>query len=186
MPGLGANAAHLLSAGRSVPMAPGLSDDEVDHVESSFGFTFADDHREFLATGLPVGEGWPNWRAEGHRQLERQLRLPADGILFAVEWKQFWDDGWGERPARMKDALRSAVYQLARVPRMVPVHAHCYLPAGRGSSGHPVLSIYQAEIRVVAADLRDYVTRLSAPAPPPTAVPTVEFWSDACRRDYGC
>ncbi|MGE2712682.1 hypothetical protein ACQI4L_01355 [Mycolicibacterium litorale] len=177
MSGSGADAAHRLASLGTVPMAPGLSDDEVTRIESSFGFTFADDHRDFLTTALPVGEGWPNWR-EGHRQLDRQLRLPADGILFAVEWKQFWDGGWGKRPTRMKDALRSAVYQLARVPRMVPVYSHCYLPA-ETPSGHPVLSIYQADIRVVADSLLDYVNRLSdGPAAPPAALPTVGFWSD--------
>lgn len=119
-------------------------------IQSTFGFAFADDHRDFLTSSLPVGQGWPNWRADGGRNLDKHLRLPVDGILFAVEWKQFWDDSWGKRPARMKDALRSGAYQLARVPRMVPVHSHCYLPAGAHSSGHPV----------------------------PTALPTVGFWSD--------
>ncbi|WP_193043583.1 hypothetical protein [Mycolicibacterium baixiangningiae] len=181
---LGADAATRLAALGVVPMAPGLSDDEVAHIESSYGFAFADDHRDFLTTALPVGEAWPNWRADGRRSLDKHLRLPVDGILFAVEWKQFWDDAWGRRPARMKDALRSAVYQLARVPRMVPVHSQCYLPAGHGSSGHPVLSIYQAEIRVIADDLLDYVNRLSAPeapVPQPTSVSTVAFWSDHVR-----
>jgi hypothetical protein len=181
MPRPGADAANRLSALGAVAMAPGLSDDEVVHIESTFGFAFADDHREFLTALLPVGEAWPNWRADGRRGLDKLLRLPVDGILFAVEWKQFWDDGWGKRPARMKDALRSASYQLARVPRMIPVHSHCYLPAGPEFSGHPVLSIYQADIRVVADDLLDYVNRLSAPeeaAPQPLSVPTVGFWSD--------
>jgi hypothetical protein len=178
MSGTGADAARRLAASGVVPMAPGLSDDEVMRIESSFGFTFADDHREFLATSLPVGEAWPNWRADARRSLETRLRLPVDGILFAVEWKQFWDDRWGKRPARMKDVLRSAAYQLARVPQMVPLHAHCYLPGDRDSAGHPVLSIYQADIRVAAADLFDYVDRLSAPAAEPSALPTVDFWSD--------
>lgn len=179
MSGLGADAAARLSALGLVPTAPGLSDDEIAHLEASFGFTFADDHRDFLAAVLPVGEAWPNWRAAGPRTLEKQLRLPWDSILFAVQWKQFWDDGWGTRPARMKDALRSVDYQMASVPRMIPVHSHFYLPAGRGSSGHPVLSIYQADIRVVAGDLMDYVDRLSpdGPAGQPDAVPTVGFWS---------
>ncbi|WP_422748621.1 hypothetical protein ACN27E_09850 [Mycobacterium sp. WMMD1722] len=177
MSGLGAAAARHLSANGTAPMEPGLSDDEVVHLESSFGFTFADDHREFLATGLPVGEGWPNWRADGHRRLERRLRLPVDGILFAVEWKRFWDDGWGARPARMKDALRSAAYHLARAPRMIPVHSHCYLPSGREFTGHPVLSIYQADIRVIAPDLLDYVTLLPPPDSTSTGSPTVAFWS---------
>lgn len=178
---LGADAADRLSSSGVASTAPGLSDDEVAHIESTFGFVFADDHRDFLTAGLPVGEAWPNWRAEGRRSFDKLLRLPTDGILFAVEWKQFWDEGWGKRPARMKDALRSAAYQLARVPRMIPVHSHCYLPAGPGLSGHPVLSIYQADVRVAADDLLDYVTRLSATegaASQPISVPTVDFWSD--------
>lgn len=170
---IGADAAARLST-LGVSIAPGLSDDEIAHVESSYGFTFADDHREFLAAGVPIGEAWPNWRGN----LEKHLRLPVDGILFAVEWKQFWDEKWGTRPARMKDALRSAVYQLARVPRMIPVHSHWYLPAEL--SAHPVLSIYQDEIRVAAADLADYIDRLSAPESPvaPGVSPSVGFWSD--------
>lgn len=177
----GADAAERLAALGVVPLAPGLSDDEVARIESSFAFTFADDHREFLAACLPIGEGWPNWREAGRRTLETLLRLPVDGILFAVEWKQFWDDSWGKRPARMKDALRSAAYQLARVPRLVPVHSNCYLPAGPDSSGHPVLSIYQADIHVAAADLYDYVDRLTTPAAEPSAVATVDFWSEHVR-----
>src|SRR5918997_737060 len=107
MSGLGVDAAARLAALGAVQLEPGLSDDEFTDIESSFGFEFADDHRAFLTAGVPVGEGWPNWRAEGRKSLGRLLRLPADGIVFAVEWKQFWDDGWGRRPARMKDALRS-------------------------------------------------------------------------------
>lgn len=177
---IGGDAAAQLSALGVVPMGPGLSGAEIDHIESSFGFTFADDHRDFLSAAVPVGEAWPHWRADGRGSLDKHLRLPVDGILFAVEWKQFWDEAWGKRPARMKDALRSAAYQLARVPRMVPVHSHFYLPAGRGMSGHPVLSIFQADIRVGADDLADYVTRLgeSGRFAGPTAVPTVDFWSD--------
>ena len=40
---------------------------------------------------------------------------------------------------------------------MVPVYGHRYLPAGRGSYGHPVLSIYQTDIIVYGTDLADYI-----------------------------
>jgi hypothetical protein len=161
----------------SVTMTPGLTDDELAHIEGEFGFEFADDHRSFLSSGLPIGESWPDWRSAPRRGLQQRLRLPVEGILFAVEWRDFWFDEWGVRPPRMKDALRSANYHLARVPRLVPVHAHHYLPAGRGSAGNPVLSVYQTSVTCCATDLFAYLrmdpepglTRPTAPIP---------FWSD--------
>ena len=37
-----------------VDIQPGLSDAELANAEQRFGFEFADDHRVFLGTGLPV------------------------------------------------------------------------------------------------------------------------------------
>ncbi len=177
---LGATAAEHLAALGTITIEPGLSDAELTGIKHEFGVTFADDHRAFLAAGLPVGGTWPDWRGGGRKSLATRLQLPVDGILFAVEWRGFWDDGWGVRPARMRDALRSADYHLARVPRVVPVCSHHHLPAG-SSPGHPVLSIYQADISVCAADLLDYVDGHVGQRPRdvrPAAVPTVPFWSD--------
>ena len=175
---LGVAAAKSLAALGSVTIEPGLTDAEFARVEQMFGFEFAADHRAFLATGLPMGTSWPGWRAEGRKSLAKRLGMPAEGVLFAVEWSDFWHDGWGPRPARTKDALRSAKYQLARVPQLVPVHAHRYLPAG-GSPGHPVLSVIQTAVDVCGADLADFVEREfgSGPQRDGGATPTVEFWS---------
>lgn len=159
-------------------VGPGLTDDEIARVEGTFGFQFADDHRAFLAVGLPVGASWPDWRGEGRKSLAKRLQLPAEGILFAVEWSRFWHDGWGQRPARMRDALRSARYQLARAPQLVPVCSHHYLPAGHGTSGHPVLSVVRTHVVVASATLADYLEGKSGA----DAVPTVEFWSDLVKR----
>jgi hypothetical protein len=40
---------------------------------------------------------------------------------------------------------------------MVPVYGHRYLPAGRGTFGHPVLSMWQTDIVYYGVDLIDYV-----------------------------
>jgi hypothetical protein len=40
---------------------------------------------------------------------------------------------------------------------MIPVYGHRYLPAGRATYGHPVLSIYQTDIIVYGTDLADYI-----------------------------
>ncbi len=171
---IGAGTIRRLAALETVTIEPGLTDDELAHIQHEFGFEFADDHRLFLSSGLPVGNSWPDWRSAPRRSLQQQLRLPVDGILFAVEWREFWGADWGSRPARMKDALRSANYHLARVPQLVPLHANHYLPAGRGTSRHPVLSVYQTDVRCCAADLSDYAD----PDPSRVPTPTVPFWSD--------
>ncbi|WP_445169511.1 hypothetical protein ACTXG7_09405 [Mycolicibacterium sp. Dal123E01] len=164
----------------TVTMTPGLTDDELARIENEFGFEFADDHRSFLCTGLPIGESWPDWRSAPRRSLQQRMRLPVEGILFAVEWREFWGADWGVRPARMKDALRSANYHLARVPRLVPVQANHYLPAGRGTSGNPVLSVYQSDVTCCATDLPAYIAREFEGSEPdaPLRTSAVRFWSD--------
>lgn len=179
---LGAEAARRLAALGRADIGPGLTDEEFAVVESDFGFEFADDHRAFLTAGLPVGASWPDWRSGARRPLRSVLQLPVDGVLFAVEWNDFWDDRWGRRPARMKDALRTARYRLERVPRMVPVFGNRFLPAGRGSFGQPVLSMYRTEILCYADDLVHYIDNEFGPhRHRPSARPTVEFWSDLVR-----
>jgi hypothetical protein len=177
--GIGVEAARRLAALGTVPITAGLTSDELARVEDEFGFEFADDHRSFLAAGLPVGESWPDWRSAPRRSLRQRLQLPVEGILFAVEWRGFWAAGWGVRPARMKDALRSANYHLARLPQLVPVQSNHYLPAGRGSHSQPVLSVYQTDVTCCGRDLLDYVERefgsVGLDEPPSSAVP---FWSD--------
>jgi hypothetical protein len=66
---------------------------------------------------------------------------------------------------------------------MIPVYSHRYLPAGRGTYGHPVLSIYQTDIIVYGTDLPEYITsefteRGHFIRPDWTPPPMVPFWTD--------
>lgn len=182
---LGQEAAVRLREFRS-SFEPGLTEAEFTRIEGRFGFEFADDHRAFLAAGLPTGQHWPDWRDGDEEDLLCSLSWPVDGVLFDVE-HDLWFDDWGNRPADTADALALARAELAGVPRMVPVYSHRYLPAGRGAYGHPVLSMYQTDIICYGFTLVDYFTnefgqpherhnlrwaRAFGPRP------TVEFWSD--------
>ncbi|KOX34279.1 hypothetical protein ADL06_07815 [Streptomyces sp. NRRL F-6491] len=147
---------------------PGLTDAEFSRIEHDYGFEFADDHRAFLAAGLPVNvppeEGqawpkpWPEWRGDPD-DLREQLEWPVEGVLHDVERNAFWHETWGERPTDPTAALTTASRNLADVPRLVPVYAHRYLPAGRGTSGHPVLSVWQTDMIYYGLNLVDYVHR---------------------------
>jgi hypothetical protein len=184
---LGAEAARRirLAARAHIQMHPPLTDAEFRRVKSQFAFDFADDHRAFLAAGLPLGKGWPDWRSGDADGLRRSLRWPVDGVLFDVEHNAFWDQGWGERPVDTRAAVKRAEEGLASAPRMVPVFSHRYLPAGRGTFGHPVLSMYQTDIICYGTDLVDYIYQEFGAGPGVERKdprwqprPTVAFWSD--------
>jgi hypothetical protein len=200
---LGAEAARRLRHYGVCDIAPGLSGAELDRVEREFGFTFADDHRAFLAAGLPVNSGlpppqpgvytahpepWPDWRNGPHDALHDFLTWPTHGVLLDVR-RWHWREAWGPRPSDQGAAVELARQRLAEVPVMAPVYGHRYLPAGRGTHGHPVLSMWQTDIIVYGNDLADYIdnefgqrttneseegTRADKADP----VVSVEFWRD--------
>lgn len=181
---LGSKAARLLARLERSEIRPGLTEQELAVVEARFGFAFADDHRAFLAAGLPTGGGWPDWR-HGHVALLRSwLDRPVEDVLFAVAEADFWHPGWGTRPARRTDAVTGARAHLASVPQLVPVYSHRYLPAGRESFAHPVLSIRGADIIPYGYDLIDYVHQeFGGPQDrteeePQVVDVTAAFWAD--------
>lgn len=166
---LGAKAARRLAATGIYRFEPGLTDAEFTRIEREHGFEFADDHRAFLAAGLPVNippeEGqtwsrpWPEWRDGDPDELRAQLARPVEGVLGSVEHGHFWYEDWGPRPPDTATALEIARLRLTAAPRMVPVYGHRYLPAGRGTFGHPVLSMWGTDIIHYGLDLYDYIHR---------------------------
>lgn len=188
---LGAEAARRLRQA-DCTIEPGLSDDEFKRIEAEYGIQFSDDHRAFLAAGMPVSsppeEGatwdnpWPDWRNGDADDLRSHLMWPTEGVLLEVE-HGYWHRSWGTRPAEPERARAIAERQLATVPQLVPIYAHRFLPAGRGTYGHPVLSIWQGtDIIYYGEDLADYVSHEFAECHEHTQSwnpqATVAFWRD--------
>jgi hypothetical protein len=189
---LGEEAARRLARTGRYEIGPGLTGTEIARIERTCQFEFADDHRAFLTAGLPLnnppGEGrtssgpWPDWRDGDPGDLREQLGWPIEGALFDVG-NGLWLPAWGQRPASASAALDTARRHLTRAPKMIPVYAHRYLPAGRGTHGHPVLSIWQTDIIVYGTDLANYIDNevggsewlISPDWVPP---PMVSFWSE--------
>jgi hypothetical protein len=172
---------------------PGLSEAEFDRIARDFGFEFADDHTAFLAAGLPVRQEpqpvatwekpWPDWRAGDPDRLREQLAWPVDGALFDVEHNAFWHNTWGDRPDDLTMALTVARSRLAQAPTLIPIYGHRYLPAGHGTHGHPVLSVYQTDIIFYGTDLADYIRNEFSGTGPSISEdwitpPLVPFWGD--------
>ncbi|MBF6447355.1 MULTISPECIES: hypothetical protein [Nocardia] len=167
-------------------VTPGLTDSEFDSIESRYHFRFADDHRAFLAAGLPVDEpgesgwrGWPDWRHEDPDVLGTWLAQPAEGVLFDVEHNGFWHPAWGDRPADPIRCLDIARRGLADAPQLIPVFGHRFLPGIAGQCGHPVVSIVQTDAIYAGLDLSDYLRRefLQQASDLDLAHATAPFWN---------
>lgn len=175
--------AHQLRGGTrdDVVLESGLTEAELAAVEEALGFEFADDPRAFLADVLPTGASWPDWRNGEVDELRHRAAWPVDGVLFDVRNNGFWHESWGERPSDDTLAVVQAREHLATVPRMIPVYAHRCLPAGRGSFGNPVLSMYQTDIIYYGFDLLDYVAHefhVRDPGRPWRQPRPIPFWDD--------
>ncbi|ALO10979.1 hypothetical protein AQF52_5385 [Streptomyces venezuelae] len=172
-------AARRLQGMLRAEIGPGLTEQELDAIETRFGFTFSADHRVFLAAGLPHGSSrWPDWRNGDPEDLAERLAWPVEGVLFDVKNNVFWHPAWPPRPAETSEALRVARTELESVPQLVPVYAHRYLPGTTGEHGHPVLSVYQTDIILYGNDLPDYIHHEFTGRPSSLlARTTVDFWS---------
>ncbi|MCI21124.1 hypothetical protein A2U01_0042288, partial [Trifolium medium] len=68
-----------------IQVQQGLSDAEFARIEAEFGFIFPPDLRAILTAGLPIGAGFPDWRATGTRlHLRASLDLPMAAISFQI------------------------------------------------------------------------------------------------------
>ncbi|MGV9339157.1 hypothetical protein [Streptomyces sp. NPDC003688] len=178
-PRLTPDAARALQGMLRTKIGPGLTERELDAVETRFGFTFSADHRVFLAAGLPHGSSrWPDWRDGDPGDLAERLARPVEGVLFDVEHNVFWHPGWPSRPAETSEALRVARTELESVPQLVPLYGHRYLPGTAGEYGHPVLSVHQTDIILYGNDLTDYIQHeFTGRSNGPLAHASVDFWS---------
>jgi hypothetical protein len=189
---LGIAAARRLATLGCCEIDKGLTDAEFDRIEREYGFEFADDHRAFLSVGLPMRqpyeEGqsweqpWPDWRNGDPGALRQHLSWPVDCLPWDIQHGH-WQHEWGDRPKTPEAAVEVARPWLAKAPKMVPVYAHRFLPAGHGSFAHPVLSMRGWDIIYYGADLLDYIGREFEE--PPSDRPddwnpqaTVPFWRD--------
>jgi hypothetical protein len=146
---------NLISAG--VRVADGLSTAELTRVERTFGFEFPVDLREFLACGLPVSDGWVNWRDGYQQSIHARLGWPLEGICFDIEHSSFWVPEWGPRPPQLSEAFAVAARAVSSAPVLIPIYSHRYIPATPATAGNPVFSVYQTDIIYYGADLLDYL-----------------------------
>jgi hypothetical protein len=155
-------ARELLGVAATIPglrVDPGLTDVELDAVQARFGFTFAADHRAFLASRCRSGRSGPTG-------------APATGPTCVGGWTGrsrvccSTSNTTCTGPTRaVRDRTRSRMRWRRRVLGSRRCRSWCRStptatcrPAGPWwGIGHPVLSVYQTDVIYYGMDLLDYV-----------------------------
>jgi hypothetical protein len=145
-----------------IQVQQGLSDAELARIEAEFGFLFPPDLRAILAAGLPIGAGFPDWRATGARlHLRALLDLPMAAISFQIARNTLWARCWGPKPTDPEKALRVARNALKKAPLLIPIFNHCYIPCNPSLAGNPVFYVDENRIFCCGFDLSDFFQRES-------------------------
>jgi len=169
-------------ADAGVVIAPGLTAAELARAEASIGAKFPPDLGSFLAAGLPLGKGCPDWREPDSEAIRHQLDWPFEGMAFDIEHNAFWWSAWGARPQALDAALELARERVADAPRLIPLMGHRYLPAEPDAAGNPVFSVHQTDIILYGDDLGTYLrcefNQLSYAEAVSGRSRRIRFWSD--------
>nr|KYP67079.1 hypothetical protein KK1_013399 [Cajanus cajan] len=185
-----AYANELLNSLKSSNMVieKGLSEAELTNIESKLRFSFPADLRVILQQGLPVSQGFPNWRSSSTQQLQILLNLPAASILRRVAKTRFWHPSWGPQPSDITRAVRGL---LNDAPPLVPIYRHCYIPSSTDGAGNPIFYIDQdGQVLLLSFDVagffREFLVRDSEePVWAATAARRVRFWSEVAEARCG-
>jgi len=134
--------------------APGLTDSELEAIESANEFRFPPDLRACLASAMPTGKGFPNWRSPTAYQ--DRWEWIQSGIDFDIR-QGFWYERFGPRPDSVDEQIKISRAYLKSVPKLVPVFVHQMLPTTPCQVGNPIFSIWQTDAIYYGEDLAGYL-----------------------------
>jgi hypothetical protein len=178
---------------QGIAFEKGLTTTELQENENRYDFRFPPDLAEFLSIGLPVSQGFPNWRTGRIKRpkdvisIAEQLKWPADGICFDIEHDNFWIKEWGPKPENLQQAFQLAREKVKEAPALIPVCQHRFLPSDPPLEGNPVLSVWQTDIIYYGLDLPRYLAKEFRFAGPQRengnkSPRRIRFWSDLIEK----
>lgn len=148
---------HLHSLDRPMLCAGYLSEGESPQsaeAQGALATAYVEKYEQYMA--LEEGPSFYNWLTDTPA-LEARFAWLWEGLQFDVEHNDLWLPSWGPKPVTL-EAQKTRVRELVEeAPRLIPVFEHRYLLAEPCAAGNPVFSVWQSDIVVYGATLRDYL-----------------------------
>jgi hypothetical protein len=180
----------------------GLSNSEIEQIESENNFRFPEDLRALLQCALPlwepnydrsglyVVERFPNWRTHASLIMRQSRRYLLEGLRDTVKYcyetnqtQKCWLEPWGVQPVHVSEALSILDSQFATAPVLIPVYVHRFIPGDPLTAGNPIFSVAGVDIIHYGHDLADYFNHEFSPSTDrhekaKAATRYIRFWGD--------
>ncbi len=131
---------------RNIKFEKGLSKEEIEKAENVFNIKFPTEIKAFLSYGMPLGEGFYNWRDFSQENIDKvksfQKRI-EEAFLFDFENNDLSDEFKDKFPdAESETELRNKIMEyLHSSPKLVPFYHHrCFFD---GMDNMPIISFWQ-------------------------------------------
>lgn len=147
-------------ASKGVLFAKGLDEQEFSKIEKFYGIRFPPDLKDFLRTALPISKGFYNWRdfsEDNVNSIKHMLNWPLEGMIFDIEYNNFWYEEWGPKPSNLLDAIELCRKEMEKVPKLIPIFGHRYISSEPEERGNPIFSVYQTDNIYYGEDLLSYL-----------------------------
>jgi hypothetical protein len=160
----------------------GYTESQLDHIQDKYDLVFPPDLKGLFSEKRPA-KGY-DWFDEA--VIRQILSWPFEGLVFDIEYNELWWPEWGNRPESSFDRKEILRQVISKVPKLIPIQGHRFLPETPSEPDNPVFSVYGADTICYGANLDDYFVRdiegWSA-TPWPTTIKQVPFWSTLVERN---
>ncbi|NRY62467.1 hypothetical protein [Clostridium beijerinckii] len=149
---------HLKAKG--IIFENGLGAQEINDIENFYEIRFPPDLKEFLSIALPISDNFVNWRDTSKNNVSKikdRLNWPLEGMIFDIENNIFWYDSWGKKPNNLADAIDICKKEMRKVPKLIPIYSHRYIPSEPNEIDNPIFSVYQTDIIYYGENLLSYL-----------------------------
>lgn len=161
----------------------GLSNVELEEINNIYNLRMPKELQDFLRQGLPISEGFYNWRDFSKENVERIrtiLEQPIRDIKEDIE-EIDWCEKWGDEPCSEVEREKIILGRAGKASKLIPLYRHRYI-ASQFDFDNPVFSVYGLDIIYYGETLEKYLNiefgehqQIDIDY---TCINSVEFWSD--------
>lgn len=153
----------------------GLSNQEIDEIETKYEVKFSSAHREFLKVLHTVDRkkkyiGWDekgnsliketsffhNWLKD-EKEIRGYLSWPKDFLIDDILQGSIWLKSWGKKPISKTDQESIFLNWYNKAPKLVPINSHRFVISEPKDSDNPILSVYGQDTIVYGSNMRHYL-----------------------------